>query len=59
MRDLTPESEGAASGMGQADNITKKMYDKIDFEKTYINSMTASFLLDSYMPLSCEMTIMH
>ena len=51
MGDLTDESEGAASGIGQADIITKRLYDKIDFGKTYVNAMTSTFLLNSRMPI--------
>ena len=40
--DLTEKSEGNANGMGLADITTKKYYDKLDFDATYINGMTAS-----------------
>lgn len=49
--DLTEESEGSASGIGQADIITKKLYDKVDFGKTYVNAMTSTFLLNSRCPI--------
>lgn len=42
--DLTADSHGNAIGMGLADVITKKLYDKIDFSSTYINGVTSSFL---------------
>lgn len=51
MGDLTAESEGAASGIGQADIITQRLYEKIDFGKTYVNAMTSTFLLNSRMPI--------
>lgn len=38
VRDLTPESEGNAAGIGFADIIHERLYRKIDFEKTYINA---------------------
>ena len=39
--DLTDNSHGNATGMGPADYITRRMFDKIDFEVTYANSITA------------------
>lgn len=51
MGDLTAESEGAASGIGQADIVTRRLFEKIDFEKTYINAMTSTFLLNSRLPI--------
>jgi hypothetical protein len=41
VRDLTPESGGNAVGMGSADVIHDRLYRKIDFEKTYLNALTA------------------
>ncbi len=41
VRDLTPESEGNAAGVGFADIIHERLYRKIDFEKTYINARTS------------------
>lgn len=38
VRDLTPESGGNAVGMGLADVIHDRLYQKIDFQKTYLNS---------------------
>lgn len=51
MGDLTDESEGAASGIGQADIITQRLYDKADMGKTYVNAMTSTFLLNSRIPI--------
>jgi len=51
MSDLTSESAGAASGIGQADIITYRLYEKIDFGKTYVNSMTSTFLPNARMPI--------
>ena len=39
--DLTEKSHGNATGMGPADYITRRMYDKIDFDVTYANCITA------------------
>ena len=41
VRDLTEATEGSAIGIGQADFTTQRLVDKIDFEATAINSLTA------------------
>ena len=41
VRDLTSESGGNAVGMGSADVIHDRLFRKIDFEKTYLNALTA------------------
>lgn len=51
MGDLTDESEGAASGIGQADIITDHLLAKVDFGKTYVNAMTSTFLINSRVPI--------
>ena len=38
--DLTDKSDGNAAGMGNADAITRRMYEKIDFTPIYINGVT-------------------
>jgi hypothetical protein len=40
-RDLTPEAEGNALGVGLADIIHERLYRKIDFEKMYVNARTS------------------
>jgi len=40
VRDLTPESEGNAVGIGLADFATTRLVNKIDRKKTYINCIT-------------------
>lgn len=40
--DLTKKSGGNATGVGYADFISRKLFDKIDFEKTYINTITST-----------------
>lgn len=40
IRDLTPETEGNATGLGIADYAHQQLIDKVDFEKTYINCVT-------------------
>jgi hypothetical protein len=49
--DLSAESNGNAHGIGWATAITKKLYDKIDFKSTYINSITSGFLWKSRIPM--------
>jgi hypothetical protein len=39
--DLTPTSMGNAGGIGFADFTTRRLVDKIDFESTYMNFITA------------------
>jgi len=41
VRDLTDDSHGNAQGVGLADFTTKKLVDKIDYNKTYTNALTA------------------
>lgn len=52
--DLTDESHGNATGIGLADIITRKLYDKIDFEITYKNIVTSSFLERGKIPFVAE-----
>ncbi|MEM3404212.1 MAG: lactate racemase domain-containing protein [Nitrososphaeria archaeon] len=42
--DLTKETEGNAIGVGLADIITKRLFDKINFNDTYMNSLTAGVI---------------
>ncbi|HEY5562755.1 MAG TPA: DUF2088 domain-containing protein [Clostridiaceae bacterium] len=49
--DLTTASHGNALGMGLADFITKKLHDKIDFQATYENVITSTFLERGKMPI--------
>ena len=41
VRDLTDESSGNAVGMGLADMIHERLFRKVDFRKTYLNSTVA------------------
>ena len=41
-RDLSEISHGNAVGIGLSDYITKRLFDKIDFETTIINTLTSS-----------------
>jgi hypothetical protein len=50
-RDLTAESKGNANGMGLADVIHKRLFDKIDFPTTYTNGRTALSFNPMRMPM--------
>ena len=51
VRDLTPESGGNAVGMGLADVIHERFYQKIDFQKTYLNSRVSLNPAPSKLPM--------
>jgi hypothetical protein len=42
VRDLTPDSDGNAIGIGNADFALKRLVDKIDTQATYMNAVTSS-----------------
>ncbi len=42
--DLTPQSEGNGLGVGIADFTTRRLYDQLDLQKTYMNGLTAGAL---------------
>ncbi len=52
VRDLTEASEGSALGIGQADFTTRRLVDKIDFEVTAINCLTACCPEAGKLPLA-------
>ncbi len=52
--DLTEASHGNATGVGLADVITKRLYDKINFDITYKNIITSSFLERAKIPIVAE-----
>jgi hypothetical protein len=49
--DLTPESEGNATGMGNADIITERLFGKIDFVSTYANALTTTLFKTVFTPM--------
>jgi len=49
--DLSDATHGNASGVGASDIITKRLFDKIDFEQSYINSYTATDFTSAKIPL--------
>ncbi|MFZ7119545.1 MAG: lactate racemase domain-containing protein [Eubacteriaceae bacterium] len=54
LRDITDKTEGNAIGIGLADFITKSLFDKIDLESTFINTVTAITPEKGMIPLVCN-----
>lgn len=52
--DMGDKSHGNANGMGLADVITRRFYDKIDFKSTYENVLTTGFLERGKLPVVAE-----
>ena len=52
--DLTDETHGNANGVGLADIITRRLHERIDFEATYANVFTSTFLNRAYIPVVME-----
>jgi len=48
---LTRESEGNATGLGLADLTTKRVFEKIDFEKTFVNCLTSCWANTGRIPI--------
>lgn len=51
IRDLTPQTHGNANGMGTADFITRKLFNKIDFDSTYANCLTSTIAEPAKIPM--------
>jgi hypothetical protein len=51
IHDLTEASHGNAVGMGLADVISRRLFDKIDLQATNENTVTSSFLLRGKIPV--------
>ncbi len=49
--DLTALTQGNANGIGLADICSKKAYQKINFEKTYPNSLTTGVVFSTKIPM--------
>ena len=54
MRDLTDGSEGSALGIGQVDFTTRRLVDKMNFEVTLVNAITACCPESAKIPLSFQ-----
>ncbi len=49
--DLTDNTYGNATGVGMADVITQRLFDRIDFESTYANVITSAYLDGAAIPI--------
>ena len=54
VRNLTDESYGNAGAIGVADIVTRRLVDKIDFEHTYVNIITAGAPEAAKIPLTVD-----
>jgi hypothetical protein len=48
---LSEESHGNATGVGLVDFVTKKLVDKMDRPKTYLNCLTSTFVVRGAIPM--------
>lgn len=53
-RDLTADSHGNATGIGLADIITRRLFEKVDLRATYANVTTTGFFERGKIPLIAE-----
>lgn len=56
VRDLTDVSNGNADGVGSADFITRKLYEKIDMNSLYVNALAGSEPEHARIPMVMEST---
>ncbi len=54
VRELTPESEGNAIGIGLADFCSRRLADAIDWQPTYLNALTAAAPNVARLPVVCQ-----
>ncbi|MHB1134797.1 MAG: nickel pincer cofactor-dependent isomerase, group 22 [Chloroflexota bacterium] len=54
IRDLTEATHGNATGMGKADFTTRRLFEKIDYNSTYINCITGGAPEGARIPMVCE-----
>jgi hypothetical protein len=54
VRDLTPESEGNAVGIGMADLTTRRLVSKIDTRAMYVNAITSGAPEGARIPMAFE-----
>jgi hypothetical protein len=52
--DLSKGAGGNANGIGLADFVTRRLYQKIDFETTYVNSLTSTEPNSTRLPMVLE-----
>ncbi|MBM3277749.1 MAG: DUF2088 domain-containing protein [Candidatus Handelsmanbacteria bacterium] len=51
---LSERTHGNANGMGLADIVTRRLFDAVDFQATYANAFTSTFLNRAYVPVVME-----
>jgi hypothetical protein len=51
VRDITDASSGNATGIGMADFTTRRVWEKIDWDSTYLNSLTAGTPRNACCPI--------
>ena len=51
VRRLSDKTHGNANGVGLSDVVTKQLFDSIDFDATYANAFTSTFLNRAYIPI--------
>jgi hypothetical protein len=54
VRDVTEESHGNVTGIGMADYITKRLFDKIDYPSTAVNCLTGMGPENGHIPIFFE-----
>ena len=54
VRDITEESHGNVTGIGMADYITKRLFDKIDYSSTAVNCLTGMGPENGRIPIFFE-----
>jgi hypothetical protein len=52
--DISPESHGNATGVGLADFTTRRLTEKIDYQKTYTNVLTSGNVMRVAIPMITE-----
>jgi hypothetical protein len=54
VRDLTPETEGNAAGIGYLDFVLQRAADKVDRTKTYMNQVTSKMPAGGRLPIVAD-----
>lgn len=52
--DLSDETHGNATGIGLADVITRRLFERVDFASTYANVITSAYLDGAAIPIIME-----
>lgn len=51
---LTKETHGAAPGMGMFDVITRNVFDEVDLNATYVNTLSAKLIEEAKIPMIAQ-----